>query len=156
MILFIEKRFKNNLLGIKNKKVMYGWTIIMICCLVATIACLILGHKAEFYSDWKLCFDIFGFIAGVMVFVSGIAVVGQNFDSKRNILYLQEQQVIFQKAIEQSDGVIEAALLNKVVEANKEIIKMKTSKEVYGKFSYHYNVPDSLLVPIEINTEKVK
>lgn len=135
---------------------MYGWIIIMICCLVVTIACLILAHKADFYSSWKLCFEIFGFIAGVMVLVSGLAVVEQNFGSKRNILYLQEQQVIFQKAIDQSDGVIEAALLNKVVEANKEIIKMKTSKEVYGKFSYHYNVPDSLLVPIEINTEKVK
>lgn len=131
---------------------MYGWIIIMICCLVVTIACLTLAHKADFYYSWKLCFEIFGFIAGVMVLVSGLAVVEQNFGSKRNILYLQEQQVIFQKAIDQSDGVIEAALLNKVVEANKEIIKMKTSKEVYGNFSYYYNVPDSLLVPIELKT----
>lgn len=128
----------------------------MICCLVVTIVVFILKYKVEYYSGWDLCFDIFAFIAGLMTFVSALAVVAQNFDSKRNIIYLQEQQVIFQNALEQSDGVVEAALLNKVVEANKEIVKAKISKEVYGNFSYYYNVPDSLLVPIEINTKRVK
>lgn len=131
---------------------MYGWSIIMICCLVVTIIAFILMYQVGRYSGWDLCFEIFAFITAVMTTVSGLAVVSQNFESKRNILYLQEQQAIFQKAIDQSDGVIEAALLNKVVEANKEIIKMKISKEVYGNFSYHYNVPDSLLVPIELKT----
>ena len=114
---------------------MYGWIIIMICCLVVTIVVFILKHKVECYSGWDLCFDIFAFIAGLMTFVSALAVVVQNFDSKRNIIYLQEQQVIFQNALEQSDGVVEAALLNKVVEANKEIVKAKISKEIYGNFS---------------------
>lgn len=135
---------------------MYGWIIVMICCLVVTIVVFILKYKVECYSGCDLCFDIFAFIAGLMTFVSALAVVVQNFDSKRNIIYLQEQQVIFQNALEQSDGVVEAALLNKVVEANKEIVKAKISKEVYGNFSYYYNVPDSLLVPIEINTKRVK
>lgn len=135
---------------------MYGWMIVMICCLVVTIVVFILKNKVERYSGWDLCFDIFAFIAGLMTFVSALAVVVQNFDSKRNIIYLQEQQVIFQNALEQSDGVVEAALLNKVVEANKEIVKAKISKEVYGNFSYYYNVPDSLLAPIEINTKRVK
>lgn len=126
----------------------------MICCLVVTIVAFILMHKVERYSGLELCFAIFAFIAGVMAFVSGLAVVGQNFERKRNILYLQEQQVIFQKAIEESNGVIEAAFLNKVVDANKEITKIKISKEVYGNFSYYYNVPDSLLVPIEISPKE--
>lgn len=127
---------------------MYGWIIVMICCLVVTIVAFIL----KYYSGWDLCFDILAFIAGVMTFASALVVVSQNFESKRNILYLQEQQAIFQKAIDQSNGVIEAELLNNVVETNKEIAKVKTSKEVYGNFSYHYNVPDSLLVLIELKT----
>lgn len=131
---------------------MYGWIIVMICCLVVTIVAFILKYKVEYYSGWDLCFDILAFIAGVMTFASALVVVSQNFESKRNILYLQEQQAIFQKAIDQSNGVIEAALLNNVVETNKEIAKVKTSKEVYGNFSYHYNVPDSLLVLIELKT----
>ena len=126
----------------------------MICCLVVAIVAFILMHKVERYSGLDLCFAIFAFIAGVMAFVSGLAVVCQHFDYKRNSIYLQEQQVIFQKVIKQSDGVIEAALLNKVVDTNKEIAKMKISKEVYGNFSYHYNVPDSLLVPIEITPKE--
>lgn len=125
----------------------------MNCCLVVAIVSFILMNKAERYSGWDIFGAIFAFIAGVMTFVSGLAVVDQKFSSKRDILYLQEQQVIFQNAIEQSDGVVEAALLLKVVEANKEIAKIKISKEVYGNFSYHYNIPDSLLVPIELRTK---
>ena len=132
---------------------MYGWSIVMICCLVVAIVSFILMMKAERYSGWDICGAIFAFITSVMTFVSGLAVVDQKFESKRNILYLQEQQVIFQKAFEQSDGVIEAALLLKVVDTNREIVKMKISKEIYGNFSYHYNVPDSLLVPIELTSK---
>jgi len=132
---------------------MYGWSIVMICCFVVAIVAFILMNKVKPGSGWELCFVIFAFIAGVMTFVSGLAVVCQHFDHNRNTIYLQEQQAIFQNAFEQSNGTIEVALLHKVVDANREIAKIKISKEIYGNFSYYYNVPDSLLVLIELKTK---
>lgn len=132
---------------------MYGWCIVGTLSLIVLVAMFFLERKCMKYS-WResVFFGLYLLFVG-LAFFGFLASSKQFFESREIIDYLPEQQKIYLEAIEQQDGIIETGLLNKIVETNKEITEMMISKKVYGKFSYYWNVPDSLLVPIDVRNK---